>query len=120
VTVHQWLHHHTWLAAAVAVATAIAAMHATKTLHPPGGATSLCPCACCTWSHDHARRCPVGKQFTQEPQIPGVLALSLHRVRPRRYKTLSVRHQCPAPDRYLEERCDHNTAVIVSTFFPSG
>ncbi|MBU0680790.1 MAG: HPP family protein [Proteobacteria bacterium] len=29
------------LAAAVAVATAIAAMHATKTLHPPGGATAL-------------------------------------------------------------------------------
>jgi CBS-domain-containing membrane protein len=25
----------------VAVATAIAAMHATKTLHPPGGATAL-------------------------------------------------------------------------------
>jgi CBS-domain-containing membrane protein len=31
----------TWLAAAFAVATAIAAMHATKTLHPPGGATAL-------------------------------------------------------------------------------
>jgi CBS-domain-containing membrane protein len=30
-----------WLAAAVAVATAIAAMHTTKTLHPPGGATAL-------------------------------------------------------------------------------
>jgi CBS-domain-containing membrane protein len=30
-----------WLAAAVAVATAIAVMHATKTLHPPGGATAL-------------------------------------------------------------------------------
>ena len=30
-----------WLAAPVAVATAIAAMHATKTLHPPGGATAL-------------------------------------------------------------------------------
>lgn len=30
-----------WLASAVAVATAIAAMHATKTLHPPGGATAL-------------------------------------------------------------------------------
>lgn len=30
-----------WLAAAFAVATAIAAMHATKTLHPPGGATAL-------------------------------------------------------------------------------
>ncbi len=30
-----------WLASALAVATAIALMHATKTLHPPGGATSL-------------------------------------------------------------------------------
>lgn len=30
-----------WLASAVAVATAIAVMHATKTLHPPGGATAL-------------------------------------------------------------------------------
>jgi CBS-domain-containing membrane protein len=32
---------HLWLAAAVGVATAIAAMHVTKTLHPPGGATAL-------------------------------------------------------------------------------
>lgn len=30
-----------WAAASAAVATAIAAMHATKTLHPPGGATAL-------------------------------------------------------------------------------
>ena len=30
-----------WLAGAVAVATAIAVMHLTKTLHPPGGATAL-------------------------------------------------------------------------------
>ena len=30
-----------WLAQAVAVATAIALMHATRTLHPPGGATAL-------------------------------------------------------------------------------
>jgi CBS-domain-containing membrane protein len=30
-----------WLAAAIAVATAVAFMHATKTLHPPGGATAL-------------------------------------------------------------------------------
>ena len=30
-----------WLASSLAVATAIAVMHATKTLHPPGGATSL-------------------------------------------------------------------------------
>ncbi len=30
-----------WFASAFAVATAIAVMHATKTLHPPGGATAL-------------------------------------------------------------------------------
>ena len=30
-----------WLAGALAVATAIALMHATRTLHPPGGATAL-------------------------------------------------------------------------------
>lgn len=30
-----------WIASSIAVATAIAAMHATKTLHPPGGATAL-------------------------------------------------------------------------------
>jgi CBS-domain-containing membrane protein len=30
-----------WLAEAAAVATAIALMHATRTLHPPGGATAL-------------------------------------------------------------------------------
>ena len=30
-----------WLAAALAVSTAIALMHATRTLHPPGGATAL-------------------------------------------------------------------------------
>ncbi|MEE8329681.1 MAG: HPP family protein [Thermodesulfovibrionia bacterium] len=41
VTCYQLLHPHMWLAASVAVATAIAFMHATKTLHPPGGATAL-------------------------------------------------------------------------------
>lgn len=30
-----------WFAASLAVATSIAVMHATKTLHPPGGATAL-------------------------------------------------------------------------------
>jgi CBS-domain-containing membrane protein len=30
-----------WAAAAIAVATALALMHLTKTLHPPGGATAL-------------------------------------------------------------------------------
>lgn len=38
---HQTFQNQIWLAAALAVATAIAAMHATKTLHPPGGATAL-------------------------------------------------------------------------------
>lgn len=35
------LHQYPWLAEAVAVATAIALMHLTRTLHPPGGATAL-------------------------------------------------------------------------------
>ncbi|GAB6097445.1 HPP family protein [Desulfatiferula olefinivorans] len=37
----QLLPGHLFLAAPLAVATAIAAMHATRTLHPPGGATAL-------------------------------------------------------------------------------
>lgn len=41
VAVFQLLHQVPWLAQATAVATAIAAMHATRTLHPPGGATAL-------------------------------------------------------------------------------
>jgi CBS-domain-containing membrane protein len=41
VTSYQLFSPHIWLAAALAVATAIAVMHATKTLHPPGGATAL-------------------------------------------------------------------------------
>ena len=41
VTSYQLFHPNIWLAGAVAVATAIAFMHATKTLHPPGGATAL-------------------------------------------------------------------------------
>lgn len=35
------LHQYPWLAQAMAVACAIALMHATRTLHPPGGATAL-------------------------------------------------------------------------------
>jgi CBS-domain-containing membrane protein len=41
VASYQLLHANLWLAAAVAVSTAIAVMHLTKTLHPPGGATAL-------------------------------------------------------------------------------
>jgi CBS-domain-containing membrane protein len=41
VACFKLLHGIPWLAEATAVATAIALMHATRTLHPPGGATAL-------------------------------------------------------------------------------
>jgi CBS-domain-containing membrane protein len=41
VASYQFSPDNPWFAAALAVATAIALMHATKTLHPPGGATAL-------------------------------------------------------------------------------
>jgi CBS-domain-containing membrane protein len=41
VAAFQLLQHTPWLAQAMAVASAIAAMHLTRTLHPPGGATAL-------------------------------------------------------------------------------
>ncbi len=41
VAMYQVFPDHLWLAASTSVATAIAVMHATKTLHPPGGATAL-------------------------------------------------------------------------------
>jgi CBS-domain-containing membrane protein len=41
VAAYRFLGQMPWLAAAVAVSTAIAVMHLTKTLHPPGGATAL-------------------------------------------------------------------------------
>lgn len=41
VAAYQLLGSQPWLASAAAVSTAIALMHLTKTLHPPGGATAL-------------------------------------------------------------------------------
>ena len=41
VAAYQFFGDNLWLALPLAVATAIAIMHATKTLHPPGGATAL-------------------------------------------------------------------------------
>ena len=41
VTFYQLFSGNLWFAAAAGVASAIAVMHATKTLHPPGGATAL-------------------------------------------------------------------------------
>lgn len=37
----EFFSQHLWLAEAMAVATSIALMHVTRTLHPPGGATAL-------------------------------------------------------------------------------
>jgi CBS-domain-containing membrane protein len=41
VLAYQLLHDVPWLAAAVAVGGAVALMHATRLLHPPGGGTAL-------------------------------------------------------------------------------
>jgi len=41
VTCYKLFPSQAWLASSLAVSTAIAVMHATKTLHPPGGATAL-------------------------------------------------------------------------------
>jgi len=41
VVCYQIFHNYMWLASAMAVAASLASMHATKTLHPPGGATAL-------------------------------------------------------------------------------
>jgi len=41
VAAYQLLAAHLWLASAAAVAFALALMHLTRTLHPPGGATAL-------------------------------------------------------------------------------
>ena len=41
VACFKLFHANLWLAGSLAVATSIAVMHATKTLHPPGGATEL-------------------------------------------------------------------------------
>lgn len=41
VASYQMFNEHMWLASSAAVATAVALMHVTRTLHPPGGATAL-------------------------------------------------------------------------------
>ncbi|AFM24579.1 CBS-domain-containing membrane protein [Desulfomonile tiedjei DSM 6799] len=41
VIAFKLFHAEPWMAASIAVATSVALMHATKTLHPPGGATAL-------------------------------------------------------------------------------
>lgn len=41
VACYKIFHEHMWFAASITVATVIAVMHLTKTLHPPAGATAL-------------------------------------------------------------------------------
>ncbi len=41
VTIHKLFPHEAWLCSALAVSLSIVVMQATKTLHPPGGATAL-------------------------------------------------------------------------------
>ena len=52
VTCYQIFSSQLWLASSLAVATAIAIMHFTKTLHPPGGATALIAVIGSTKIHD--------------------------------------------------------------------
>ena len=52
VTCYQIFSSQLWLASSLAVATAIAVMHFTKTLHPPGGATALIAVIGSTKIHD--------------------------------------------------------------------
>ncbi len=82
-----------WLAAPLAVATAIAAMHLTKTLHPPGGATALIaviggdkihhlgfylrPDACRPRGSRNAGGGPARQQHPPGPEISGVLVLRI-------------------------------------------
>ena len=58
-----------WLAAPLAVATAIALMHLTRTLHPPGGATALIAVAGSDQVH------ALGLMFVLMPVGLGVLVL---------------------------------------------
>jgi CBS-domain-containing membrane protein len=41
VVCYQYFYFNPWFASALAVASAVALMHVTRTLHPPGGATAL-------------------------------------------------------------------------------
>ena len=63
------LHPFPWLAAALAVSTSIAVMHATRTLHPPGGATALIAVIGSREVHD------LGFLFVLVPCTAGPLAL---------------------------------------------
>ena len=80
-----------WLASCLAVATAIALMHVTKTLHPPGGATALIAVTggegihqlgylyafvpCLLGGTDHARHRPYREQHPQGAALSAILVV---------------------------------------------
>ena len=91
VTTYKLLPSHLWLAAPIAVATSIAAMHATKTLHPPGrrhrfdcryrqsensrSRILLCVYPRVRWPCHHAGCGPVSERHPQKSPIPRVLVI---------------------------------------------
>ena len=86
-----------WLASGLAVAFAMVAMMATKTLHPPGGATALIAViggpkimrsasfmrlSRPDWGLHPCRHCPADQQPLTKQKISGVLVLILRRKPP--------------------------------------
>lgn len=71
VLCYQFLGSLPWLAAPLAVATAIALMHLSRTLHPPGGATALIAVAGSDKIHD------LGYLYVLIPVSSGALILLL-------------------------------------------
>jgi len=71
VTAYQLIPDPIWLSAGLAVATAIAVMLATKTVHPPGGATALIAVIGSTKIHD------LGYLYTLMPVGLGALIMLL-------------------------------------------
>jgi CBS-domain-containing membrane protein len=69
VVCYQWVGGPEGLSAALAVATAIALMHLTRTLHPPGGATALIAVVGSNQIHD------LGLLFAVVPAGAGALIL---------------------------------------------
>jgi CBS-domain-containing membrane protein len=69
VVCYQWVGGPEGLSAALAVATAIALMHLTRTLHPPGGATALIAVVGSNQIHD------LGLLFAAVPAGAGALIL---------------------------------------------
>ena len=69
VLAYKLVHGNVALAAALAVATATALMHMTRTLHPPGGATALIAVIGGSSIHD------LGFQYMLSPVLVGTLVM---------------------------------------------